>query len=71
MLIHELAQRGETIACAESCTGGSLSALLTSVPGSSAALRGSIICYSNEAKHSLLDVPEQVLATDGAVSETT
>lgn len=71
VLIQELISRGETIACAESCTGGSVSSLLTSVPGSSAALRGSIVCYSNEAKHQLLDVPEQILATEGAISEAT
>lgn len=71
VLLQELNGRQETLACAESCTGGALSALLTSVPGSSSAFRGSVICYSNEAKRDWLDVPEQVLLNEGAISETT
>jgi nicotinamide-nucleotide amidase len=71
VVLNELKQRGETIACAESCTGGTVASLLTSVPGSSLAFRGGIVCYSNEAKRQLLDVPAEVLASEGAVSGAT
>lgn len=71
IVVAALKQRNETIACAESCTGGTLSSLITSVPGSSSVLKGSIICYSNEAKEQLLHVPAEVLAEYGAVSEET
>ncbi len=60
-----------TIATAESCTGGYLSHLLTSISGSSAYYKGSIIAYSNGIKIKLLDVPQDTLDTQGAVSETT
>ncbi|WP_134686276.1 competence/damage-inducible protein A [Brevibacillus migulae] len=71
VLVEQLKQRDETIAFAESCTGGTLSSLITSVPGSSSIFRGSIICYSNEAKEQLLHVPAAVLQEKGAVSEET
>lgn len=69
-----LKQRGGTLAAAESCTGGLLSDLLTTVPGCSAAFKGSVVCYSNELKHKLLQVPLEVLegeAAPGAVSAET
>jgi nicotinamide-nucleotide amidase len=69
VLIAELRKRQETIACAESCTGGSIASMLTSVPGSSEAFRGGVVCYSNETKRDLLGVPARVLEHDGAVSE--
>lgn len=71
VFVSELKRRGETVACAESCTGGSVASLITMVPGSSAVYNGGIVCYTNEVKHRFLDVPESVLQTDGAVSETT
>lgn len=71
VLFDTLKDRKETIAFAESCTGGTLSSLITSISGSSAVFGGSIICYSNRVKHDLLDISEEVLATDGAVSEQT
>jgi nicotinamide-nucleotide amidase len=64
-----LAARGATVAFAESCTGGLVSHRLTNVPGSSAYYRGGINAYSNEAKTNLLDVPAELLAAHGAVSE--
>ena len=64
-----LAARGETVAVAESCTGGLLGALLTDVGGSSAWMRGGVIAYSNEVKTSALGVPAELLAAHGAVSE--
>lgn len=59
----------KTIALAESCTGGLLSQMLTDIPGASDYMRAGWITYSNEAKISQLDVPEQVLEECGAVSE--
>jgi nicotinamide-nucleotide amidase len=58
-----------TLATAESCTGGNLAHLITSVSGSSDYYKGSIISYSNEVKINLLDVSPKVLETQGAVSE--
>lgn len=60
---------GHSIAVAESCTGGMLTARLTDVPGSSAYVRGGLVVYSNEAKVALAGVPEELLAAHGAVSE--
>jgi nicotinamide-nucleotide amidase len=54
---------------AESCTGGGLSYWLTSVPGSSAWFDRGFVTYSNSAKMEMLDVNEETLATEGAVSE--
>ncbi len=63
-----LSERGKTLAVAESCTGGLVGEKLTRVPGSSAYFLGGIIAYSNEAKTSLLGVPQDLLAVHGAVS---
>ncbi len=68
VLYTALSERQETISFAESCTGGTLASLLTSVPGASAVFPGGIINYSNETKHGLLDIPLDVLKTEGAVS---
>ncbi len=66
-----LKKNNKTIATAESCTGGYLAHLLTSVPGSSAYYHGSVIAYQNKIKTELLDVPSGILTTYGAVSEQT
>lgn len=58
-----------TIACAESCTGGMLASRLTSVSGSSAYIKGSIVTYSNEMKMRFLGVDENLLLEKGAVSK--
>lgn len=60
-----------TLATAESCTGGYLAHMITSVSGSSAYYRGSIIAYSNEIKHKVLQVSQDTLDQEGAVSEQT
>jgi nicotinamide-nucleotide amidase len=60
-----------TISTAESCTGGYMAHLLTSIPGASAFYKGSIVCYSNEIKERVLKVPEEVIMLQGAVSEST
>ena len=62
------ADRGLTVATAESCTGGLLAARLTERPGSSAWVLGGVTAYANSAKEQLLGVPEDVLAEHGAVS---
>lgn len=68
--VIELARAaGKRLACAESCTGGLLSALLTEIPGSSDVLEGSFVTYSNAMKHDVLGVSEDVIDTFGAVSE--
>ncbi|WP_223650263.1 competence/damage-inducible protein A [Hymenobacter psoromatis] len=56
---------------AESCTGGALAQRVTSIPGSSAYFRGSVVAYSNDLKESLLGVNTETLGTHGAVSEAT
>jgi PncC family amidohydrolase len=60
--------RGLTVACAESCTGGLVAHLLTEVPGSSRYLRGGVVAYADDLKRSLLGVPDALLAAHGAVS---
>ena len=62
------AERGLTVATAESCTGGLLAARLTERPGSSAWVLGGVTAYANSAKEQLLDVPGSVLSEHGAVS---
>jgi nicotinamide-nucleotide amidase len=65
--IELLIARGETIATAESLTGGLVAAALTSVPGSSAAVRGGIVSYATDVKADLLGVPPDLLERHGAV----
>ena len=57
------------IATAESCTGGLIAALLTEIPGSSDVFDRGFITYSNRAKQDMLDVPGDLIADQGAVSE--
>ena len=68
-IVTALTTAGLTFASAESCTGGGLGALVTSVSGSSACFRGGIISYDNDVKARLLGVPSDMLAAHGAVSE--
>ncbi len=63
-----LAQRGQSLALAESCTGGLVSELLTQHSGASAVFRGGAVTYANDAKIALLGVPAVLLARFGAVS---
>ena len=63
-----LCDRQQTIAVAESCTGGGLGAIFTAVPGSSAYFLGGIIAYSNQVKMALLGVEQEILTQWGAVS---
>lgn len=66
-----LKQNSKTISTAESCTGGKIASLITSIPGSSAYFKGSIIAYSNEIKVKELSVNLETLEIYGAVSEQT
>ncbi len=60
-----------TCSCAESCTGGLISASLTEISGSSAWFNGAIVSYSNDAKINVLGVSEQTIIDHGAVSAQT
>lgn len=60
---------GETLCTAESCTSGQISAAITTVPGSSTYFKGGVICYTNEIKTKLLEVPQEMLDEKGPVSE--
>ena len=62
-----LIERGLTIAVAESLTGGQLVARLIDTPGASATVRGGVVAYSTELKHTVLGVPASLLAAHGAV----
>jgi len=66
-----LKEKNKTVSTAESCTGGYIAHLLTTVPGSSKYYEGSIVSYSYNVKETLLDVHENTLNTFGAVSEQT
>ena len=69
VVLEELRGREQTLAVAESCTGGLLSAHLTDVPGASEVFLGGVVSYSNEAKEHLIGVPHEMLVEHGAVSE--
>ena len=68
VVVDELTRRGQTLATAESCTGGLLASLITDVPGASAVFHAGVVTYANEAKTRLLGVPPELLARVGAVS---
>ena len=66
-----LKAKGQTLGTAESCTGGYIAQLITSVPGSSAYFKGAVVSYANEVKTNVLGVSTESLQTVGAVSEET
>ena len=68
-LVGTCRTRGLVLGCAESCTGGLVAALLTEVPGSSAAFDRGFVTYSNDAKSEMLGVPSALILAEGAVSE--
>jgi nicotinamide-nucleotide amidase len=69
VLVKLLTQKKQTLAIAESCTGGLLANRITNVPGSSAVLLAGYVCYANEAKIDILGVDPQLIDEHGAVSE--
>ncbi len=68
-IINELRRRGESLAVAESLTGGGLGAAITSVPGSSDVFTGGVIAYQLSVKKELLKVPGALIEEFGVVSE--
>jgi PncC family amidohydrolase len=66
-----LKSKSKTMATAESCTGGYIAHLITSVAGSSAYYKGSVVSYANEVKENILGVQHETLKSMGAVSEET
>lgn len=64
-----LKQKSLTLITAESCTGGMLSAAITSIPGSSAWFERGFVTYSNQSKFDLLGIDSSIIARYGAVSE--
>jgi nicotinamide-nucleotide amidase len=66
-----LKDKGQTVSTAESCTGGYIAHLITSVPGSSNYFKGTVVSYANEIKENILHVNPETLSTEGAVSEET
>lgn len=69
VVVRELTRRGQTLAVAESCTGGGLGAALAAVPGASRCWLGGVMAYANAAKRELLGVPGPLLERWGAVSD--
>ena len=69
VVLQLLRRRGQSLAVAESCTGGGLGAALSAVPGASEVFLGGVIAYANAVKQELLNVPSGVLKTCGAVSD--
>lgn len=63
-----LKQKGKTIAAAESCTGGRIAQMITSIPGSSAYFKGSTVAYATEAKVNILKVDQQLIDVFSVVS---
>lgn len=69
VIVDLLGRSRKTLAVAESCTGGMLGSMITSVAGSSAVFRGGIVAYHNELKEKMLHVSSEALKSHGAVSE--
>jgi nicotinamide-nucleotide amidase len=69
VLVKLLTGRKETLAIAESCTGGLLANRITNIPGASAVFLAGYICYANETKIDMLDVDPELIEKHGAVSE--
>lgn len=69
VLVRRLTERKQTLALAESCTGGFIANRITNVPGASAVLLAGLVTYSNAAKQAFLGVKAETLAAHGAVSE--
>lgn len=69
LLLRVLREHKLTFATAESCTGGNIAHLVTSIPGSSESMLGGVVSYSNSVKENTLGVPSSLISSYGAVSE--
>jgi nicotinamide-nucleotide amidase len=67
LIVALLTERGQTVAVAESLTGGLLAASLVAVPGASVVFRGGVVAYATDVKSTLLDVPASLLERHGAL----
>ncbi|SFS60127.1 competence/damage-inducible protein A [Marininema halotolerans] len=70
-LVKGLREKKKTVAFVESCTGGLLTEMVTSVPGASAVLQGGVVAYSAATKHKLADVPNPLIEEHGTISMET
>ena len=70
-VLEHLANRGERVSCAESCTGGGVCRILTSVPGASRVVTGGVVAYDTAVKSRILGVDEAILTRSGVVSPET
>ena len=68
-LVYKLIEKGYTISCAESCTGGLVASRIVNVPDASRVLNVSFVTYANEAKIRYLDVDPKTIEAVGVVSE--
>jgi len=68
-LLRLLQERNMTLSAAESCTGGLIAKRITDLSGASRVFKGGVVSYTNEVKHSVLGVPQNLLDEHGAVSE--
>jgi nicotinamide-nucleotide amidase len=71
LITDKLRRQKQTLGLAESCTGGYIAHLITSLPGSSDCFKGGVVAYSNEIKRDILQVKQETLVREGAVSEET
>lgn len=67
-LLAELRRRGETVAVAESITGGAIASAFTEIPGASEIFLGSVVAYGNDAKINLLGIARELIESEGVVS---
>ncbi|WP_052807478.1 competence/damage-inducible protein A [Risungbinella massiliensis] len=71
VICQELDSRGQTVSFTESCTGGLMTHLMTTVPGSSSVVAGGIVSYQNSSKRKVAKVPTKILEQHGAISPET
>ena len=69
VVFKSLTKRGETLSIAESCTGGEISSIFTTLPGVSSVFKGGVVAYDNKAKINILGVSKSIIEESGAVSE--
>lgn len=71
VIFQELQAKGQTVSFTESCTGGLMTHLMTTVPGSSSVVAGGIVSYQNKSKREIAKVPTKILEQHGAISPET